>query len=80
MKIHKPDGVIEFDTSGCCCPPNQIKKGMHTNSTTQWFRVNSGEWLRDFYRNNTLILAEAAVDCADFRNDLEKRKQYGTSL
>lgn len=76
MVIQKSDGVIELGISGCCCPPGKIKKGMHTNSTTQWFRINNEDWIRDFHRNNTHILAEAAIDCEDFRKDLEKRKQY----
>lgn len=44
MKFPKPDGVIEIQSSGCCCPPGPKRKGQHTNSGTSWWRIDSGEW------------------------------------
>lgn len=40
----KPDGRIEYVLSGCCCPPDQIRAGLHTAGFTHWFSVNEGAW------------------------------------
>lgn len=44
MIISKPDGTIQIESSGCCCPPGMRRKGQHTNSTTCWVRIDLGEW------------------------------------
>lgn len=67
MKILKPDGAIELAISGCCCPPGQMKQGLHTNSTTVWWRVNDEPW-QHMHRSMThyRILAEAAETVEEF--------------
>lgn len=40
----KTDGRIEFTLSGCCCPPDKRREGLHTRGFTSWFKVDNGEW------------------------------------
>lgn len=72
MKFTKPDGVIEFGFSGCCCPPGQRRPGQHTNATTRWWRVNEGAWQPVRRQSHTRTLAEAAETCAEFQQALEE--------
>jgi hypothetical protein len=81
MIIHKkPDGVIEFGLSGCCCPPGQRRPGQHTNSCTRWFRVNppeeseepKGQWKRYQRAVHTMELAQAAETCDEFLDAITK--------
>lgn len=46
MAIDKPDNIIYYECSGCCCPPGQRKSGgQHTNSGTSWWRLaNETQW------------------------------------
>ncbi len=66
MKITKPDGIIEIEGSGCCCPPRQRRPGLHTNACTSWWRVNGGEWHKIRSQKDAWILAEAANWVAEF--------------
>ena len=76
MIYPKPDGSIETGGSGCCCPPGARKPGQHTNSGTQWFRVNGGKWVPDYHRHaETRVYAAAANTVAEF---LEVRPPYPT--
>jgi len=71
MKYEKPDGTIEIESSGCCCPPGKRRDGMHTNSFTHWWRVNQGEWQRYDSLNSTRLLAGAAETCTEFEEAME---------
>lgn len=62
----KDDGQIEVGFSGCCCPPGQRREGMHTNSSTSWWRINSEPWVNTIHPTGVRILAEAAESCEDF--------------
>ena len=43
MKLHQ----WEIGLSMCfCCPPGRQRKGMHTQSHSNWFHAPGGEWLR----------------------------------
>jgi hypothetical protein len=75
MIFQKPDGAIELGFSGCCCPPGERRKGMHTNACTSWFRVKDGKWPRDLNPTNTRILAEAALSTADFLSARQPTKE-----
>jgi hypothetical protein len=67
MIFTKPDGTIELGTSGCCCSPGFKRKGMHTNSTTSWWRVNDGCWKRMVKGSHHYqTLAEAAETVSEF--------------
>lgn len=35
----KPDGIIEFGSSGCCCAPGIRRAGQHTNNVTSWWKI-----------------------------------------
>jgi hypothetical protein len=72
MKFPKPDGVIEYGISGCCCPPGEIRKGMHTNSTTSWWRIDSGAWNRIRHQSTFMTFAQASETCAEFKETIEK--------
>ena len=61
-------GSVEIGNSGCCCPPGQTRPGQHTSSCTQWYRVDSGEWVR--LRSWTKL--KKAVDCAASREEFLK--------
>lgn len=41
-----PDGRMELGCSGCCCPPGAKRSGQHTNSSTDWYRIDGGEWVQ----------------------------------
>lgn len=79
MKWEKPDGVIEYGMSGCCCPPGVKRGGLHTCACTSWYRVNGGEWkhLRRWY--DFQVFAEAAESCADFTRGMEDFENYQTT-
>ena len=67
MKYEKTDGIIEIEGIGCCCPPGAKRPGMHTNSCTNWWRVNGGEWHK--LRATTIAMSvanRAGSNCADF--------------
>lgn len=65
----KPDGVIEFGMSGCCCPPGAMRAGQHTNSSTSWYRVNDGPWRRQILTSGSMrTLAMAAETVAEFED------------
>lgn len=76
MKWEKPDGVIEFGCSGCCCPPrapgDPPRTGQHTNCATSWWRVVGagddypGPWHPRDRDNHVRVLAGAAETCAEF--------------
>jgi len=73
IAFEKPDGIIEIEASGCCCPPGGHRSGrQHTNSSTSWWRVNGGEWHK--LRANSLAIAIAnrtGSNCADFVDAME---------
>lgn len=74
MKFAKPDGEIEIVSSGCCCPPGERGRGMHTNAITHWCRTNSGQWRKLRGTSGALLLADAANTCAEFEEAIEKSK------
>lgn len=72
MKFYKPDGYIEIEMSGCCCPPTGKRKtGLHTNATTLWFRVNEGDWVSVRKSHHTYVLADAAETVQEFMDAME---------
>lgn len=70
MKFKKTDGIIEIGTSGCCCPPGEIRKGQHTNSCTSWYRITASEdaepgaWKR--LRSVNLKFVREVETCKEF--------------
>lgn len=70
MIYEKPDGKIEIQGSGCCCPPGQRHRGMHTNACTNWWRtVRDGQaspWHNLRQHGAALELAQAATTCDEF--------------
>lgn len=75
MKYEKPDGIIEFGCSGCCCPPGIRRSGQHTNSGTSWWRINYGvrngmefvgNWHRVDSQSRLMSLAAAAETAEAF--------------
>lgn len=74
MKIKYPDGsTVEIGCSSCCCPPGERKGGQHTNSGTDWYRVNGGEWVQYTRTNHTRILAHCALNAEDFLEAMKER-------
>lgn len=73
MKYGKPDGEIEIEGSGCCCPPGEVRRGQHTNSATQWVRVNRSPWRQiEYGSSHVRTLAAAANTCREFEEELDK--------
>ena len=66
MKFQKPDGVIEYGASGCCCPPGERGFGMHTNCGTMWWRVDNGTWHKIRSQHEFMVYAQAAETCQEF--------------
>jgi len=66
MNYQKPDGSIKIQSSGCCCPPGERRKGQHTNSCTTWWKAGDGPWQPVYQLSHTMVLAGAAETCAEF--------------
>lgn len=66
MKWEKTDGTIEIESSGCCCPPGAKRPGMHTNSCTNWWRVNGSEWHKLSATAIALSVANRAGKTSEF--------------
>ena len=74
MIYTKPDGTIELSGSGCCCPPGERGPGMHTNSTTNWWRVGDGAWMPVRYLNLMRVYAACADTVEEFVETVEKEQ------
>ena len=78
MTFSKPDGVIVISGSGCCCPPGGRHRGMHTNSGTNWWRVDRGDGGKARWHNvshsitHALTVAAAAMTCDEFVEEMMK--------
>lgn len=76
MIFNKPDGIIEVESSGCCCPPGQQREGQHTNSGTRWWRVNGGPWNPQPSPRVGLVSTAAVMDtCENFVRSMEAAKE-----
>jgi hypothetical protein len=71
MTYEKPDGVIEYGCSGCCCPPGERRAGLHTNSGTSWYRVKAGPWKGITHLGDFRTFAAASETCAEFSLAME---------
>jgi hypothetical protein len=83
MTFTKPDGVIELEASGCCCPPGAKRGGIHTRGFTHWYRVlplgqDNPNWQADPNQAATHEAASASATVAEFVNEMIKINQiYG---
>lgn len=77
MSYEKPDGTIHYGLSGCCCPPGDKRRhGLHTNSSTSWFRINNGAWHRIPDMNEFRLIAGAAETCAEFADYYDNQYKW----
>ena len=77
MTFTKPDGVIELEASGCCCPPGVRRGGIHTRGFTNWYRIlplgqDNPVWESDPNHSESVRAAEASATCAQFVAEMIK--------
>lgn len=70
MIYQKPDGTIEIESHGCCCPPGTSRPGMHTNSSTYWVRFNGGPWIKLERLAMAREFAACAATCLECRCEM----------
>ncbi len=64
------DGMVEIESSGCCCAPGQKHKGQHTNSCTTWYRINGTKWERADSVSRLLKAARESKTLSDFYSNV----------
>jgi hypothetical protein len=72
MKFEKTDGIIELASSGCCCPPGEIRRGgQHTNCGTRWWRIVGKPWHPMHSFTSAALLANCANTVAEFEEAMQ---------